>query len=72
MAPRPAPELPFALCPSAAAHCPLDKGSTFPVQLCLRWNVPDISVSVQHSCFVGSMSVRNRRDEQSGRAVNSE
>lgn len=54
-----------------SCHCPLDKGSMFPMQLCLRWNVPDIPVSVQHSCFVGSMSVRNRREEQSGRAVNS-
>lgn len=50
----------------------LTEGSIFQVQLCLRWNVPDISVSVQHSCFVGPVTVQNRREERSGRAVNSE
>lgn len=34
--------------------------------------MPDISVSVQHSCFVGPVTVQNRREERSGRAVNSE
>lgn len=50
----------------------LTEGSILQVQLCLRWNMPDISVSVQHSRFVGPMTVQNRRGERSGRAANSE
>lgn len=50
----------------------LTKGSTFQVQLWLRWNVPDISVSVQHSHFVHPVTAQSRREECSGRAVNSE
>lgn len=49
--------LPFAVTLQLATAL-LTKGSTFQVQLCLRWNVPDISVSVQQPHFGHPMTVQ--------------